>query len=75
MARHSPHSGPIQIGDRFVRVSTYACLHEAFVVVAIRTPSGHPPHGRLLGESSGDTRLLAVAALTHGPHWRPAPIN
>lgn len=71
MARHSSHSGPVQIGDRFVRVSTYACLHETFIVVAIQTPSGHPPPARLLSDSSGDTRLVAVAALMGGPHWRP----
>lgn len=75
MIRHLSRPGPVQIGDRFVRVSTYACLHETFVVVAIRTPLGHPSHVRLLGESSGDTRLVAVAALTRGPHWRQAPVD
>ena len=66
---------PVQIGDRFVRVSTYACLHEIFVVVAIRTSAGHPPHARLVGESTGDVHLIAVAALADGRHWQPAPVN
>ncbi len=66
---------PVQIGDRFVRVSSYACLNEIFVVVAIRTPPGHPPHARLLGESTGDAHLIAVAALADGLHWRPAPMH